>query len=174
MKYLQSTRDSKQRGCFIHSPPYTDSNPNATWFSKATLASSPHRIFISLWQRHQWPVSSSPEHWCVAECFLCLEGIPKVFSVEEWSDLAGESFFEISGNSSTFLVCTTRAKWTFPKRHNKSLGASRLQRIFNSMNRHQPQCVWVQENNPCLFPSRILLGNCENCGNNFNVLPLAL
>ena len=36
---------------------------------------------------------------------------------------------------------------------NKSLEASWLQRIFNSMNGHWPQCVLVQESNPCLFPN---------------------
>ena len=30
------------------------------------------------------------EHWCAAGRFLCLKGIPKVFSLEEGSDLAGE------------------------------------------------------------------------------------
>ena len=96
------------------------------------------------------------EHWCVAECFLCLEGIPKLFSVEEGSDMAGESFFAISGNVSTYQVCKTRAKWIFSKHHSKSLEASWLQKIFNSMNRHQPQC-WLRKAALAYFQMRPLL-----------------
>ena len=69
------------------------------------------------------------------------------------SDMAGESFFAISGNVSTYQVCKTRAKWIFSKHHSKSLEASWLQKIFNSMDRHQPQCVLVKESSPCLFPN---------------------
>ena len=56
---LQKSRDCKQRGCFVHLLPCIDSSHNAYLLGKANLAPFPHRILLSLQQRHQCPASSS-------------------------------------------------------------------------------------------------------------------
>ena len=140
-------------GCFVHSPQYTDSIPNASWLRKCHPYLFPTLTSPIIMAKTPMSCLFLSEHWCVAGSFLCLKGIPKLFSVEEGSDMAGESFFAISGNVSTYQVCKTRAKWIFSKHHSKSLEASWLQKIFNSMDRHQPQCVLVKESSPCLFPN---------------------
>ena len=111
------------------------------------------------------------EHWYVAGGFLSLKGIPKVFSVEEGSDLAGEYFFEISGNISTELVLTTRAKWTLHNRHNQELGSVMVAEDIQ-LNEQTPAPVHLGSRRQPLPSSKLDFS--YNCGNNSNMLPFAL
>ena len=111
------------------------------------------------------------EHWYVAGGFLSLKGIPKVFSVEEGSDLAGEYFFEISGNISTELVLTTRAKWTLHNRHNQELGSVMVAKDIQ-LNEQTPAPVHLGSRRQPLPSSKLDFS--YNCGNNSNMLPFAL
>ena len=88
-KKLQKTRDCKQHGCFVHSPPYADSIPDATWLREPPLPLS--HINLSYHDSKDTNVIPLPL-WVMggAGSLLWLKGIPKVFSVEEGSDLAWE------------------------------------------------------------------------------------
>lgn len=98
---LQKTRDWKQSFCFVHSPPYKDTSPNAYFLGKPNLASLQHPILLSLWQRYQSPASTSlrPD---VHQWVSFASKVFQKFSL--WNKgliLYEKSFFAISGNIST-------------------------------------------------------------------------
>ena len=117
LKKLQKTRDCLQHGCFIHSLPHTDSISNVSLLRKAMLASFPHKLLLSWWQRHQCPASTLWSTgvrqgvsfaWRHSKSVLC-----------RGSDLSWEVLLEISEK----LVCTTRAKQTLLKHHQQVIGS---------------------------------------------------
>ena len=78
-----------------------------------------------------------------------MKGIEKVFSVEEGSDLAEVLLCPVG----EYQHIASRAKWAFNNCHNQEFGSFMgAEDIQYSMNGHQPQCVLVEESNPCLFP----------------------
>ena len=54
---IRKTRDFKECVGFVHSPSYADYIDNTSRLREASLASLPHRLLLSLWQRHQCPAS---------------------------------------------------------------------------------------------------------------------
>ena len=87
LKKLQKTRDYKQPGCFVHSPPNTDSFPYASMLRKATLASFTHRLLLPLWEIQHCPASSS-QHRYASGMFFCLKCIPKLlFTGSLWNGM---------------------------------------------------------------------------------------
>ena len=109
------------------------------------------------------------EHWCSGREFPFWKGILQVFSVEEQFGMRfgmRNPSFQYQGISAQSQFIKPGKSGHYANFRNKSLEVSWLQGIFNSMYRHQPQCVLVQESNPCLFPNQnspTMAGNKQMC-----------
>ena len=112
------TRGWKQHCCNVYSAQGKETSPNASMLRKATLAIPPPQEFsYTLWEINQWVTSCSLSTDTIHVVSIqrkALQTWPPLRRNQIWQE---NSVFYLSGESSTDLLCTTRAKEPLHKHH---------------------------------------------------------